>query len=114
MTDSLLVGVVFKRVNFRFGLEAPDVQFNFRNIFRSLSLFMIRLVEFFSFYFPFNPRFLWIVELEKHGSGDATITDNKIHFSAVITSGPIRLTGNFNFRCSPFTLINVDFGLGLL
>ena len=45
MTDSLLVGVSFEQVHFRFGLETSDVQFKFMDIFRYLSLFPIRFVE---------------------------------------------------------------------
>ena len=55
MTDSLHVGVAFERVHFLIGLEAPDVRFNFRNLYCSLSLFPVRLVEIFAFYFPFKP-----------------------------------------------------------
>ena len=58
ITDSFLIGVAFKRVHFQFGLESPNVQFNFRNIFHSLSLYLIRLVENFAFYFLFNPILL--------------------------------------------------------
>ena len=51
MTDSRLVGVSFERVNFRFWLEATDVLFNFRILFRSLYLFSVRLVVNFALYF---------------------------------------------------------------
>ena len=44
MTDNVLVGAELKRVHFRFGLEASDVYFEFRNLFCSLPLFPIRLV----------------------------------------------------------------------
>ena len=47
MVNGLLVGVSLERVYFRFGLEASDVQFKLINIFRSVSLFVIRLVEIF-------------------------------------------------------------------
>ena len=102
MTNSLLISVAFKQAHFRFGLKASYVQFNFRNIFLSLSLFQIRLVEKISLYFPFNPILLYIVELEQNGSGSATITDNKTLFSDVHSPGPIRLTGKFAFVLFPF------------
>ena len=79
-TDILLVDVAFKRVHSRFELEAPDVQFNCINILCSLSLSPIRIVEKFSFSFPFSPRLLYIFELTKNGSRAAIITDNKIRF----------------------------------
>ena len=47
ITDSILAGVAFERVYFLFGLEDPDDQFNFRNIFSSIYLILIRLVDFF-------------------------------------------------------------------
>ena len=58
MTYILLECVEFKQVHFRFGLEASGVQVEFRIIFRSLSLFMIRIVEEFLFSFIFNSIFL--------------------------------------------------------
>ena len=104
MTDSLLVGVSFEWVNFRFWFEAIDVLFNFRNLFRSLYLFLIMLVGKFALSFTFKLRSLYIVELAKNDSGAATIADNKIHFSAVRLSVPIRLTGKFAFVFFPFCL----------
>ena len=41
----LLGGVTLKRVLFRFWLEDFDIQVEFRNILRSLSLFTIRLAD---------------------------------------------------------------------
>ena len=95
MTNSLLIGVEFERVHFRFGLEASDFQFKLISIFFSLSLFPIRLVENFALSFSFIARLLYIVQLEKNVSVSALITDNKIRFSEVCSSGPIRLTGKF-------------------
>ena len=97
INDILLICVAFKKVHFRFGLEDTDIQFNFRNIFRYLSLFPIRIVNNFLLYFTFNPRSLLIAELEKHGSGSTTINDNKIRFPEVHLFVPIRLTGKLEF-----------------
>ena len=55
VTNSLLGSVASEGFHYIFGLEGPDVQFNFRNLFRSLSPFMIRIMKKFSFYFKFNP-----------------------------------------------------------
>ena len=97
MNDILIIGVAFKKVHFIFGLEAPDIQFNFRNIFRYLSLFPIRLVKTILLYFTFSPRSLMISELEKHGSKSTTINDNKIRFPEVRLFVPIRLTRKLAF-----------------
>ena len=57
-------------------------------------------METFTLYSPVNHISLDIVELEKSGSGDATITDNKTRFSEVYLSGIIRLKGNSHLRFS--------------
>ena len=111
-TNSLLVGVAFEQVHFRFGLEPPDVQFNFINIFLSLSIFPIRPVEKFALYFTFNPRSLYIVESEKNGSRATKKHDNKTRFSAALFSGPIRLTGKFAFELFNFYLNQCRFSGG--
>ena len=87
---------------FDLDLEASGFQFKFSNIFRCLYLFLIRLVDKLAFSFPFNPRYLQIIQLEKSGSVAVTITDNKTLFSVVCLSGTIRLTGKFALKLFPF------------
>ena len=102
VTNSLLVGVAFERFHFRFGLEFSDVQVEFRNLFRSLSLSPITVVERIALSFPLNPRLMYIFELEEKGSGAATITYHKTCLLVVCPSGPTRLTGKFAFKLFPF------------
>ena len=108
INNSLLEDVAFKQVHFRFGLEASDIQIKFRILFRSLSLFVIRLVGGLSFFFLFSTRLLYIVELSwtvlqnKSGSGSATSINNKILFSVVCLSVPIRLIEKLSFVGFPF------------
>ena len=104
MIDSLFGGVAFKRVNFRFGLEASDVQIKFINIFHYPYIFLIRLVDEFLLSFPFNPIPVYISEStlavlkSQSGSSAATIANSKILFSAVSFSGVTRLIGKFAFE----------------
>ena len=104
--DSLLEVMAFKLVQFRFSLEASDVQFKFRGLICSIYLLPIRLVDFFHSLSYFFPGSLFIVELaltvlkNKSGSDAATITNNKIRFSEVCLSSPIRLTVKLFFCCS--------------
>ena len=101
MIDSLPKGEESERVNFRFWFEASDFKVEFRSLFRSLYLFMIRLVDKFTLSFPFNPRSLYIVELSlavlqsQSGSIATTTTNNKILLSAVCFSDPMSLIRKF-------------------
>ena len=88
-------------IHFRSGLEDSDAQVKFRNLFCSLYLFLIRLVNEFSFSIYFVSGFLYIVELvlivlkNESGSGYATITNHKVRFPVVWLPGTMRLTGIF-------------------
>ena len=64
MIDIPLEHVEFKRAHLLFGLEASDVQVKFKNLFRPLSLFTIRIADEFVFYFVL---FLYLLsELRTH------------------------------------------------
>ena len=50
MTNNLLKDVEFELVRFRFGLETSNAQIESRSLLRSLSIFLIRLVELFHYF----------------------------------------------------------------
>ena len=56
--NRLLVGESFERINFRYGLEASDVQFKFINIFCFLSIFLVKFLGKFALYLTFNLKLL--------------------------------------------------------
>ena len=67
----------------------------------------MRLVDILSFSFALCPCFatkylLELTVLKKCGSSATTITNNKVQFSAVCSSGSMRLTVKFAFVLLPF------------
>ena len=96
MTNSLLVGVAFKRVHYRLGWKLL--------LFSSILEISSTLYLYFrsglwkQFIFSFYLTLDYCILLNQaNGSGSVTTTDHKIRFLAVHSSVPIRLTGKFVF-----------------